>query len=173
MRCAISEDVLLLQTNARQHFLHGREEHALRHYALLSELGSANGHANAADLWAYQQNHNHNWSLKCWRSTGLGAAASCEFDYRQRSAACGHVDAMLRVAEAYGNSGKPALAYRWTNQAGKAGSVEANLSLAYFKEYGIGTTKDLSGACATYCSLLELDKEPILVRGTIFDMDSN
>lgn len=158
-------DVLSLHSDARRNFLESHEEAALIHYVLLSELGSMSSHINAADLWA--KGNAEQWHFRCWRSTGLGIARECELDYRRRAAASGDVDAMLDVADAYLSSDETTLAYQWASLASTSGSIRANFSVAYLKQHGVGTVQDVDGACKTYCSLLHLDTEPLLVRGMV------
>ena len=95
----------------------------------------------------------------------MGDAQDCELDYRRRAAAGGDVDAMLRLADIYVSKGETVLAHQWTSAASRAGSVQANFSLAYFQQHGIGTRLSTHSACVTYCSLVHLEAEPILARG--------
>jgi len=164
-------DVLSLHSDARWNFLESNEETALIQYVLLSELGSMSGHVNAADLWA--KGKAEQWHFRCWRSAGLGIARECELDYRRRAAASGDVDAMLDVADAYLSSDETALAYQWASLASTSGSTRANFSVAYLKQHGVGTVQDVDGACKTYCSLLQLDTEPLLVRGMVYRSKSS
>lgn len=160
-------DVLQLHAHAHRSFREHDNHGALLRFVLLSEIGAKTADSNAATLWGRQ---GHDKTVQCWQALGLPSKNHiCELAYRRRAAAlAGDVSAMLWLANYYSQVEDHDAAYHWATEAAATGNAQGSFLMAYSKEQGIGTVKDLCMACARYNDIFYMQDQAFFARILIF-----